>query len=168
MVDNKEKDAQDKTLIHLEGKYLAFSLAEEEYCVEILKVKEIIAMMKVTKVPKTPVFVKGVINLRGKIIPIIDLRLKFNLDSEEYHSRTTIIIIEVERENQSVPMGIVVDGVSEVINIKSEQMEKPPTFGTEIDDDFILAMAKIKDSVKIILDINKILTADELTAISRI
>lgn len=168
MVDIKPKHIQDNALTHLEGKYLAFSLAGEEYCVEILKVKEIIAMMKVTKVPKTPVFVKGVINLRGKIIPIIDLRLKFNLESEDYHSRTTIIIIEVERDDQNIPMGIVVDGVSEVINIKADQVEKSPTFGAEIDDQFILGMAKIKDSVKILLDINKILTTDELTTLSKI
>jgi len=145
-----------------EGKYLTFSLADEEYGIGILKVKEIIGMMSVTSVPQTPGFVKGVINLRGKVIPVVDLRLKFGMEESAYTERTCIIVVEVTNRQGRVQIGIIVDAVSEVLNIKAGDIEETPTFGTSFDSDFILGMAKIEGSVKILLDIDRILSHDEV------
>jgi len=146
-----------------EGKYLTFSLAVEEYGIGILKVREIIGMMTVTPVPQTPEFVKGVINLRGKVIPVIDLRVRFGLDAASYTERTCIIVVEIHGETGSVPMGIVVDAVSEVLNIRGADIENTPTFGVKLNTDFILGMAKTEGGVKILLDIDKVLGAFQLT-----
>jgi len=146
-----------------EGKYLTFSLAGEEYGIGILKVREIIGMMSVTPVPQTPEFVKGVINLRGKVIPVIDLRLRFGLDATAYTERTCIIVVEIHGESGSIPMGIVVDAVSEVLNIRSADIENTPSFGVKLNTDFILGMAKTDGGVKILLDIDKVLGAFQFT-----
>jgi purine-binding chemotaxis protein CheW len=146
-----------------EGKYLTFSLAGEEYGIGILKVREIIGMMTVTPVPQTPEFVKGVINLRGKVIPVIDLRLRFGLEATTYTERTCIIVVEIDGDSGSVPMGIVVDAVSEVLNIRGADIENTPTFGVKLNTDFILGMAKTGGGVKILLDIDKVLGAYQLT-----
>ena len=146
-----------------EGKYLTFSLAGEEYGIGILKVREIIGMMTVTPVPQTPEFVKGVINLRGKVIPVIDLRVRFGLDAASYTERTCIIVVEIHGETGSVPMGIVVDAVSEVLNIRGADIENTPTFGVKLNTDFILGMAKTDGGVKILLDIDKVLGAFQFT-----
>lgn len=145
------------------GKYLTFSLAEEEYGLVILKVKEIIGMMPITSVPRTPEFVKGVINLRGKVIPVVDLRLKFSMNSIPYSDRTCIIVVEIEVASQTVLIGIVVDSVSEVLNIKEEEIEDSPAFGCKLDTDYILGMAKMEGGVKILLDIDKVLSAEEIS-----
>jgi purine-binding chemotaxis protein CheW len=149
------------------GKYLTFTLADEEYGIGILKVKEIIGMMAITSVPRTPEFVKGVINLRGKVIPVIDLRLKFGMDAIQYTDRTCIIVVEIDANDMTIQIGIVVDSVSEVLNIKEEEIEKTPSFGTSINTDYILGMAKIDSGVKILLDIDKVLSAEEITAIEK-
>jgi purine-binding chemotaxis protein CheW len=146
-----------------EGKYLTFSLAGEEYGIGILKVREIIGMMTVTPVPQTPEFVKGVINLRGKVIPVIDLRLRFGLEATTYTERTCIIVVEIDGDSGSIPMGIVVDAVSEVLNIRGADIENTPTFGVKLNTDFILGMAKTGGGVKILLDIDKVLGAYQLT-----
>jgi purine-binding chemotaxis protein CheW len=144
-----------------EGKYLTFGLGSEEYGLEILKVKEIIGVMNITSVPQTPKYVKGVINLRGKVIPVIDLRLKFGMDAMEYNDRTCIIVVDIAgKVGKTTVMGIVVDSVSEVLNIKGEEIEDTPTFGVSLETDYILGMAKVKGGVKILLDINKVLTTD--------
>ncbi|HPL63823.1 MAG: chemotaxis protein CheW [Syntrophales bacterium] len=144
-----------------EGKYLTFGLGGEEYGLEILKVKEIIGIMNITSVPQTPKYVKGVINLRGKVIPVIDLRLKFGMEHLEYNERTCIIVVDIESAGRSkVIMGIVVDSVSEVLNIKGEEIEATPTFGVSLNTNYILGMAKVKGTVKILLDIDKVLTTD--------
>ena len=148
-----------------EGKYLTFFLADEEYGIGILKVKEIIGMMTITPVPQTPAFVKGVINLRGKVIPVIDLRLKFGMEEIEYNERTSIIVVEVRGGSGTVQIGIVVDSVSEVVNIKGEDIENTPTFGSRLDTDYILGMAKMGGGVKILLDIDRVLTAEEIDAL---
>jgi purine-binding chemotaxis protein CheW len=140
-----------------DGKYLTFSLGGEEYGIGILKVKEIIGMMTVTPVPQTPTFVKGVINLRGKVIPVIDLRLRFAMETMTYTERTCIIVVEIHGEAGSVPMGIVVDAVSEVLNIRAADIEDTPTFGVKLNTDSILGMAKTEGGVKILLDIDKVL-----------
>ena len=147
------------------GKYLTFSLNREEYGIGILIVKEIIGMMPITSVPKTTEFVKGVINLRGKVIPVVDLRLKFIMDAIPYSERTCIIVVEIEAESGTILIGIVVDAVSEVLNIKEEETEETPAFGTSLNTEFILGMAKIEGVVKILLDINKVLSVSEISAL---
>ncbi len=147
-----------------EGKYLTFSLAGEEYGIGILKVKEIIGMMPITTVPQTPRYIKGVINLRGKVIPVIDLRLKFGLTAAEFTDRTCIIVVEIATAGRTILMGIVVDSVSEVLNIKAADIESTPSFGTKLDTEYILGMAKAGGSIKILLDIDRILSSEELQA----
>jgi len=144
------------------GKYLTFSLNEDEYGIGILKVKEIIGMMAITSVPRTPEFVKGVINLRGKVIPVVDLRLKFAMESIPYSDRTCIIVVEIEADSGTVLIGIVVDAVSEVLNIKEDDIEKAPTFGPSLNTEYILGMAKMEGGVKILLDIDKVLSTQEI------
>jgi purine-binding chemotaxis protein CheW len=147
-----------------DGKYLTFQLAGEGYGIGILKVREIIGMLPVTPVPQTPLFLKGVINLRGQVIPVVDLRLKFGLPEEEYTERTSIIVVEVKGLTGNIPIGIVVDTVSEVINIQAHEIEPAPAFGSTIDMNFILGMAKTGDGVKILLNIDLVLSAEELGA----
>jgi purine-binding chemotaxis protein CheW len=149
------------------GKYLTFSLAEEEYGIGILKVKEIIGMMPITSVPRTPDFVKGVVNLRGKVIPVIDLRLKFDMESISYTDRTCIIVVEIDSNATTLLIGIVVDAVSEVLNIKENEIEETPQFGTSLNTDYILGMAKMEGGVKILLDIDRVLNAKELEVIDK-
>jgi len=148
-----------------EGKYLSFSLDNEEYGIGILKVKEIIGMMAITPVPQTPEFVKGVVNLRGKVIPVVDLRLRFGMETIDYTERTCIIVVEIAAQAETVQVGIVVDSVSEVLNIKEDEIEDTPTFGTKLNTDYILGMAKMEEGVKILLDINRVLSAEEIATI---
>lgn len=150
-----------------EGKYLTFSLDEEEYGIGILKIKEIIGMMPITSVPQTPDFVKGVVNLRGKVIPVVDLRLRFGMASIDYDERTCIIVVEIGAHGVDVVIGIVVDSVSEVLNIKGEDIEDTPTFGTTLNTDYILGMAKMDGKVKILLDIDEVLGADDLAMLAQ-
>ncbi len=150
------------------GKYLTFTLVQEEYGIGILKVKEIIGMMPITSVPRTPEFVKGVINLRGKVIPVIDLRLKFNMEAIDYTERTCIIVVEIDAGQNTVLIGIVVDSVSEVLNIKEQDIEDTPAFGTKMDTAYILGMAKMEGGVKILLDINRILSQKEVTQLEEV
>jgi purine-binding chemotaxis protein CheW len=160
-------DQAVKAMGEKEGKYLTFTLADEEYGIGILKIKEIIGMMPITPVPRTPDYVKGVINLRGKVIPVIDLRIRFGLDAMEYTDRTCIIVVEIAGESGSVMVGLVVDTVSEVLNIKSNDIEETPAFGTKLDTDYILGMAKMEGGVKILLDIDKVLRSEEITLLEK-
>ncbi|MCF8128258.1 MAG: chemotaxis protein CheW [Deltaproteobacteria bacterium] len=157
-----------KSLTDKEGKYLTFTLAEEEYGIGILKIKEIIGMMPITSVPRTPEFVKGVINLRGKVIPVIDLRLRFGMEELEYTERTCIIVVEIEGQTGIISIGIVVDAVSEVLNIKNEDIEDTPAFGAKLDTQYILGMAKMEGGVKILLDIDQVLNTEELSALGTV
>jgi len=145
----------------LAGKYLTFFLGEQEYGVEILKVREIIGMVQITPVPRTPDFVEGVINLRGKIIPVIDLRGKFDLESVERTEETCIIVIDVA----GVEMGIIVDKVSEVQDIAAGQIEETPDFGATVDTDFILGIARNESQVTVLLDICQVLTDEQVAAV---
>ena len=145
------------------GKFLTFQLKGEEYGLEILKVREIIGVMDITTVPQTPDYVKGVVNLRGKVIPVIDLRLKFGLDGAEYGKRTCVIVVRVN----GLEMGIVVDTVSEVMDIGSENIEETPSFGATLNTDYILGMGKIDGRVKILLDIDRVLTSSELVMLEK-
>jgi len=155
-------DQAVKAMVDREGKYLTFTMDKEEYGIGILKIKEIIGMMPITPVPRTPEHVKGVINLRGKVIPVVDLRLKFGMDAIDYTERTCTIVVEIEGSTGTVMMGIVVDSVSEVLNIKGEDIEDTPTFGTRLNTDYILGMAKMEGGVKILLDIDRVLSTQEL------
>ncbi|MEA3361404.1 MAG: chemotaxis protein CheW [Thermodesulfobacteriota bacterium] len=145
-----------------EGKYLTFALADEEYGIGILKIREIIGIMPITSVPRTPEFVKGVINLRGKVIPIIDLRLRFGMEPMEYTDRTCIIVVEINAQDATIQIGAIVDTVSEVLNIKAEDIEDTPAFGTSLDTEYILGMAKVSGGVKILLDIDRVLNSEEI------
>jgi len=156
-----------KAIVNREGKYLTFTLAEEEYGIGILKVKEIIGIMSITTVPQTPEYMKGVINLRGKVIPVVDLRLKFGMEAMEYTERTCIIVVEIEGDNRKIQMGIVVDAVSEVMNIKAGDIEDTPNFGSRLNTEYILGMAKIGGKVKILLDIGKVLSTEEVSLINK-
>lgn len=151
-----------------EGKYLTFKLGDEEYGLEILKVREIIKLMDITVVPRTPPFVRGVINLRGKVIPVVDLRKKFGMQTAEDTDETCIIVVEVSESQEKFHTGILVDSVSEVLDIVGEDIEEAPSFGSGFDGRFILGMAKTKDSVKILLDIEKVLSADEIVAVGSV
>jgi len=151
-----------------EGKYLTFSLAQEEYGIGILKIREIIGMMPVTSVPQTPEFVKGVINLRGKVIPVVDLRLRFGMQAIDYTERTCIIVVEIEGKFDTVMIGIVVDSVSEVLNIKGEDIEETPTFGAKLNTEYILGMAKMEGGVKILLDIDRVLSEADVNLLEKV
>ncbi|MFZ5776159.1 MAG: chemotaxis protein CheW [Thermodesulfobacteriota bacterium] len=140
----------------LAGKYLTFSLGHEDYGVGILSVREIIGVMEITAVPHTPTYIKGVINLRGRVIPVLDLRLKFGMEPQEYNERTCIIVVEVQGQTAPVQVGMVVDSVSEVLNVAAAEIEPPPSLGSSGQAENILGMAKIKGEVKILLDVGKV------------
>ncbi len=144
------------------GKYLTFRLAAEEYGLEILKVQEIIQMQAITRIPRTPEFVRGVINLRGKVIPVVDLRRKFDLDHLEDTERTCIIVVQIRANDHLMIMGVIIDEVREVLDIPEASIEDAPAFGSSIDTEFILGMGKIGATVKILLDIDKVLSIQEI------
>ena len=148
-------------LLERERKFLTFSLGGEEYGIEILQIKEIIGMMPITSVPRTPQFFKGVINLRGKVIPVVDLRLRFGMEEKEDTPQTCIVVVEVNKDGGTETIGVVVDAVSEVVNIKPEDTEEAPAFGNMVDTRFISAMAKTDGGVKILLDIHKVLGVND-------
>ncbi len=158
---------QAGTAVGRSEKYLTFSLGKEQYGVEILKVKEINKLLEITTVPRTPDFVRGVINLRGKVIPVIDLRNKFDLERVEDTDQTCIIVVDISFQQISLQMGIVVDSVSEVLDIDLQNIEDTPAFGTAINTDFIRGMAKTKEGVKILLNIEQVLTSNEILSISK-
>ena len=155
----------EETRVARGGKYLTFALGKEEYGLEILKVREIIGYMDVTAVPRTPAYIKGVINLRGQVISVIDLRTKFRMEPAQRTEQTCIIVVDIRQDGRRLNTGIVVDRVSEVLNINSDHVEEPPTFGGSVDTTFILGMAKAGQSVKILLDIDKVLSRDDLSEI---
>jgi purine-binding chemotaxis protein CheW len=151
----------------LAGKYLTFALSNEEYGLPVLKVREIIKMMDITAVPQVPAHVRGVINLRGKVIPVVDLRLKFGFASQDYTERTCIIVVEVALSAGPVMMGIIVDHVSEVLNITPEEIERTPEFGERVETDYMKGIAKVKGKVKILLDLDCVLGADGVVSVAR-
>lgn len=144
------------------GKYLTFQLGNEEFGIRVLKVREIMGILEITAVPQTPAHIKGVINLRGKVVPVIDLRLKFGLAGAEYTQRTCIIVTQVQGESGLTLMGVIVDGVSEVLNLAASDIEDTPDFGEEITGQYLLGMAKVKGKVKILLDIDRVLSEQDI------
>jgi len=158
----------NKAIAQKQGEYLTFVLADEEYGLEILKVREIIGYMDITAVPQTPDYVKGVINLRGQIVPVVDLRAKFGIESAEITRETAIIVVETTQNNHKFRTGIVVDHVQEVLDIPAENIEETPQFGPAVRTDFILGMAKVGESVKILLDIDKALAGTDLATVGEL
>src|SRR5512147_286706 len=146
------------------GKFLTFFLAGEEYGIEILSVHEIIGMMPITSVPGTPDHICGIINLRGKIIPIVDLRRKFGMESKAQTAETCIIVVNV----QGVEVGTVVDRVSEVLSIPAEDIEPPPSFGRDVNTDYILGIGKSQSKVKILLNIDRVISADQIVQLQKV
>lgn len=146
------------------NKYLTFALGQEIYALEILMVREIIGLMEITKVPRMPDFVRGVINLRGKVIPVIDLRCKFGMEQIEETKETCIIVVDLS----DMLMGIVVDRVSEVLDIPQSEIEDTPSFGVTVSTEFILGIGKVKGKVIIILDIKAVLTAKEIEMLANV
>jgi purine-binding chemotaxis protein CheW len=158
--DNTAKDQaalKDSECSSLAGKYLAFALGDEEYGVEILKVQEIIGAINITKVPKAPHYILGVINLRGKIIPVVDLRLKLGMHAREFDRKTCFIVVNTVIKGNEVALGIVVDTVREVVNFAASQIQPPPDFGCSVDTSFIMGIGQVDKNVVILLDIDKAL-----------
>lgn len=147
------------------GKYLTFKLGPEDFGIGILKVQEIIGMMAVTRMPRTPAYVRGVVNLRGKVIPVLDLRLKFGMDTRADTERTCIIVVQLQSSGSEVTMGIIVDEVSEVLDVAATQIEPAPSFGSAVDVSFIMGMGKVGQKVVQLLDADRILMRQELEAI---
>ncbi len=147
------------------GKYLTFQLGKEEFGIRVLKVREIMGIQEITAVPNTPAHVKGVINLRGKVIPVLDLRLRFDLPDRAYTQRTCIIVVQIQGESGPMLMGVLVDGVSEVLNLSGSEIEDTPNFGANLSTPYILGMAKVKGKVKILLDIDQVLTNQEVSGL---
>jgi len=144
------------------GKYLTFQLGNEEFAIQVLRVREIMGIQEITAVPQTPDYVKGVINLRGKVIPVVDLRLKFGLQELEYTPRTCIIVVQIESDAGKLMIGVIVDAVSEVLTLQAADIEDTPDFGSGVATPYLLGMAKLKGKVKILLDINMVLSSQEL------
>jgi len=162
LVAAADNNTPSATTDHRSGKYLVFQLGREEFCIRVLKVREIMGIQDITAVPQTPAHVKGVINLRGRVIPVVDLRLKFGLPEIEYTQRTCIIVVQVHGDASSMLMGTVVDGVAEVLNLTAGDIEDTPDFGQGAATSYLLGMAKIKGKVKILLEIDQVLTSQEL------
>ena len=157
-------DEKAANLHNLTNRYLTFYMGEEQYGIDISSVKEIIALMKTTPVPKTPRYFKGVMNLRGIIIPVIDLRVKFSMAETEPDMYTAIIIVTIN----GTSIGFVVDRVEEVLSIGEEQFSEPPQFGTNIDTDFIKSMARVKEEVVMVLDLEKVFSEEELSTLQNV
>lgn len=160
------ENAVDESIAALAGKYLVFHLGREEFGIRVLKVREIMGVQDITAVPQTPAHVKGVINLRGKVIPVLDLRLKFGLPEVEYTQRTCIIVVQLQGPAGSFLMGIVVDGVAEVLNLSASDIQDTPDFGQRTGPAYLLGMAKIKGKVKILLDIDQVMNTQDFNALT--
>ena len=158
-----EAVAETQIVANAGGKYLTFKLNEESYGIAVLRIREIIRLQPITTVPQMPAYIKGVLNLRGKIIPVIDLRLKFCLAQPKDTERTCIIVVQVQSaQRHAIPMGLIVDSVEEVLNITPADIEPTPDFGTALDTQYLLGMAKVKGEVKTLLDIDRVLASEPI------
>lgn len=164
-----EENTQQVMHLAKPGKYLTFTLDRESYGIEVLKVREIIKLQEITPVPQMPSYVRGVLNLRGKIIPVIDLRVKFELSNVQTTESTCIIVVHFTGgDGLQTQIGIIVDGVEEVVNIMENEIEDTPNFGSTLQTNYILGMAKIKGAVKTLLDINKVIGAEDITQLRQL
>jgi purine-binding chemotaxis protein CheW len=157
--------AATKTTDCRAGKYLTFLLGNEEFGIGVLDVREIIEMQEITAVPQSLPYIKGVINLRGKLIPVVDLRLKFGMPETAYTPRTCIVVVQIAGEAGRLLMGVIVDGVVEVLNLAASDIEDTPDFGGGEPSPYLLGMAKVKGRVKALLDIHRVLTTQEVTRV---
>ena len=149
--------------------FLTFLLAGEEYGVDILRVQEIKGWDSVTNIPNTPEYIRGVINLRGTIVPIIDMRLRFNLEAKEYDATTVVIVLNAKSSgNQDRTMGVVVDAVSDVYNVPLKDIKPSPDFGTAVDTEFVTGLATVDETMVIVLDIDHMLNAAELAVLEKV
>jgi len=147
------------------GKYLTFHLGNEEFAIQVLRVREIMGVQEITAVPQTAGHVKGVINLRGKVIPVVDLRLKFGLPEMEYTQRTCIIVVQIQGEAEKLPIGVIVDAVSEVVTLQAGDIEDTPDFGNGVATPYLLGIAKSKGKVNILLDIDQVLSSQDVSGL---
>lgn len=143
------------------GKYLTFQLSAEEFAIRVLSVREIMGVQEITAVPQVAGYVKGVLNLRGKVIPVVDLRLKFGLEEAAYTPRTCIIVVQIQRGGAKLPIGVIVDAVSEVLTLQGGEIEDTPDFGNGAATPYLVGMAKVKGKVKILLDIDRVLSSQD-------
>lgn len=149
------------------GKYLTFLLGSETYGIDIMKVQEIIGITAITRVPRTPGFIRGVINLRGKVIPVVDVRLKFGMNALESAGRSCVIVVRIYQNDAPVTTGLIVDAVSEVLDIRPEQIEDSPSFGDTVNTDYILGMGKCGEKVVMLLDIDRVLSREEISIVAQ-
>ena len=167
MSQNDSTSATPAATQGLAGKYLTFALSREEYGLPVLKVREIIKMMDITAVPQVPAAIRGVMNLRGKVIPVIDLRVRFGLPPQADTDRSSIIVVDLSVGGDRVLMGVVVDAVRDVLNITDQEIQEPPQFGTEVATDFMTGLAKVKGTVKILLDLDVLFRDDAAAVVER-
>ena len=151
-----------------QAQHLTFSLAGEEFALEILRVKEIIEFTPPTTVPMTPAAISGVINVRGSVVPVIDLAVSFGVGAGKITNRTCIIIVEVRLEGEDTVMGIVADTVNEVTYLTADDIEPPPTFGTHVSVEFLRGIGKVGDKFVLMLDIDRVLSSADLNAVAKI
>jgi purine-binding chemotaxis protein CheW len=152
---------------NLTAKYLTIVLDSEAYGIAVLQVREIIRQQKITPIPHLPAFVKGVINLRGRVIPVIDLRVKFELQAA-FNERTCVVVVHVAHDDRPpIQMGLIVDAVEEVVNLSAEDIQPTPDFGTRVDTSYLLGLARIKGQVKMLLDIDRVVAPSALEDIAR-
>jgi purine-binding chemotaxis protein CheW len=156
------KQNDGKPLYSAGGKFLTFRLGDEEYGIEIIKVREIIGLVNITRVPKTPYHVRGIMKLRGQVISVVDLRMKFDMEATEDTDETCIIVADIKASNGSVSIGMVVDSVSEVLDIKASDIEPAPSMSGDFDSSFILGMGMVKNNVRILLNIDQVFNDDDL------
>ncbi len=161
-ISSAERDTGEHASSAVAGKYLTFKLGAESYGLGILKVQEIIGLMAITHVPRAPEYVRGVINLRGRVIPVVDSRRKFGMPAADDTERTCVIVVQVMHSGAEVTMGIIVDEVSEVIDIAASQIEPAPSFGSSVDTAFILGMGKVGEKVIMLLDVDRVLSSEEV------
>ncbi len=154
-----------ESIVVATNQYLTFTLGEERYAIDVSKVKEVLELVSITRVPKTPEFMKGVINLRGSVVPVIDLRLKFDLVELEDTVDTCIIVLEIELEDETIVIGAVADSVQEVIELTPEDIEPAPKIGTRLNTDFLNGMGKYDDKFLIVLNIDKVFTSEDLSVL---
>lgn len=147
------------------SQYLTFNLGDEVFALEINKVREVLDFTNITKIPRTPDFMKGVINLRGNVVPVIDLRLNLGMDAIERTVDTCIVIVEVDMDGDTLHIGALADSVQEVVGIDAEQIEPAPRLGTQLNTDFIKGMGKRDETFVIILDIDRVLSVDDFSAL---
>jgi purine-binding chemotaxis protein CheW len=150
------------------GKYLIFRLGSEEFGISVLQAREILSLQEITAVPNTPEHVKGVINLRGKIIPVVELRRKFRMPAGDYSANTCIIVAQVNRGQESMQIGMVVDSVCEVANLHANEIEDAPDFGETVDTPWLMGIARKKNGVRILLHVDQVLSSSELDGLEAV